>query len=285
MKKLIGLFSVLLLLASCGSNPSANLSSNDVIFEMDGKQVKQNELFTIMKASDGGNTALKLASQKLSESVEDSLIQTELNLMITSQKEDLGDKFLSEINSLGFDSEEDYINRSLKPYLKSKYLIETKLNEEYTKFASQYIPKEAKILKLTDKEKANEATEKLKSGESFDDIAKEYQENTAFTGQAEIYFIEGSKLPAVIVDFIKGQNAPATSEVLITSGEEAQYFLVEVVEPDATKLQEKAVDRALNVSEITQKYIATIHKEHGFKIYDQNLYNALQEQYADYLAN
>ena len=77
MKKLIGLFSVLLLLASCGSNPSANLSSNDVIFEMDGKQVKQNELFTIMKASDGGNTALKLASQKLSESVEDSLIQTE----------------------------------------------------------------------------------------------------------------------------------------------------------------------------------------------------------------
>ena len=164
-------------------------------------------------------------------------------------------------------------------------MIETKLNEEYTKFASQYIPKEAKILKLTDKEKANEATEKLKNGESFDDIAKEYQENTAFTGQAEIYFIEGSKLPAVIVDFIKGQNAPATSEVLITSGEEAQYFLVEVVEPDATKLQEKAVDRALNVSEITQKYIATIHKEHGFKIYDQNLYNALQEQYADYLAN
>lgn len=285
MKKLIGLFSVLLLLASCGSNPSADLSSNDVIFEMDGKQVKQNELFTIMKASDAGTTALKLASQKLSESVEDSVIQTELDEMIKTQKEDLGEEFLKEVKALGFESEEDYINRSLKPYLKSKHLIETKLNEEYSAFASEYIPKEAKILKLKDEAKANEATEKLKNGESFDDIAKDYQENTSFPGLAEVYFIKDSKLPTVVLDFIKGQNAPATSEVLKSSGEEAQYFLVEVVEPDSTKLQEKAVARALNVSEITQKYIASIHKQHGFKVYDQGIYNALQEQYAAYLAN
>lgn len=285
MKKLIGIFSVLLLLAACGSNPSADLSSNDVIFEMDGKQVKQNELFTIMKASDAGNTALKLASKKLSESVEDSVIQKELDEMIKTQKDDLGDKFLTEVKALGFDSEEDYINNSLKPYLKSKHLIETMLNEEYTSFASEYIPREAKIVRLTDEAKANEATEQLKSGKSFDDIAEDYKDSTTYSGQSEIYFLQGSKLPTVVSEFITKQNAPATSEVLVTGKDDTQYFLVEVVEADATKLKDKAVERALGVSEITQKYIARIHKEHGFKVYDQSIYNALQEQYADYLAN
>ena len=285
MKKLIVLFSVLLLLAACGSNPSANLSNNEVIFEMNGKQVKQNELFTIMKASDAGNTALKLASKKLSESVEDSVVQKELDEMVKTQKDDLGDDFLTEIKALGFESEEDYINNSLKPYLKSKHLIETMLNENYSSFASEYIPREAKIVRLTDEAKANEATELLKNGKSFDDIAKDYKESTAYSGQSEIYFLQGSKLPTVVSEYITKQNAPATSEVLKTGTDDAQFFLVEVVEADATKLQEKAVERALSVSEITQNYIARIHKEHGFKIYDQSIYNALQEQYADYLAN
>ena len=285
MKKLIVLFSVLLLLAACGSNPSATLSNNEVIFEMNGKQVKQNELFTIMKASDAGNTALKLASKKLSESVEDSVVQKELDEMVKTQKDDLGDKFLTEVKALGFDSEEDYINNSLKPYLKSKHLIETMLNENYSSFASEYIPREAKIVRLTDEAKANEATELLKNGKSFDDIAKDYKESTAYSGQSEIYFLQGSKLPTVVSEYITKQNAPATSEVLKTGTDDAQFFLVEVVEADATKLQEKAVERALSVSEITQNYIARIHKEHGFKIYDQSIYNALQEQYADYLAN
>ena len=285
MKKLIVLFSVLLLLAACGSNPSANLSNNEVIFEMNGKQVKQNELFTIMKASDAGNTALKLASKKLSESVEDSVVQKELDEMVKTQKDDLGDDFLTEIKALGFESEEDYINNSLKPYLKSKHLIETMLNENYSSFASEYIPREAKIVRLTDEAKANEATELLKNGKSFDDIAKDYKESTAYSGQSEIYFLQGSKLPTVVSEYITKQNAPATSEVLKTGTDDAQFFLVEVVEADATKLQEKAVERALSVSEITQKYIARIHKEHGFKVYDQSIYNALQEQYANYLAN
>ena len=285
MKKLIVLFSVLLLLAACGSNPSANLSNNEVIFEMNGKQVKQNELFTIMKASDAGNTALKLASKKLSESVEDSVVQKELDEMVKTQKDDLGDDFLTEIKALGFESEEDYINNSLKPYLKSKHLIETMLNENYSSFASEYIPREAKIVRLTDEAKANEATELLQNGKSFDDIAKDYKESTAYSGQSEIYFLQGSKLPTVVSEYITKQNAPATSEVLKTGTDDAQFFLVEVVEADATNLQEKAVERALSVSEITQNYIARIHKEHGFKIYDQSIYNALQEQYADYLAN
>ena len=285
MKKLIVLFSVLLLLAACGSNPSANLSNNEVIFEMNGKQVKQNELFTIMKASDAGNTALKLASKKLSESVEDSVVQKELDEMVKTQKDDLGDDFLTEIKALGFESEEDYINNSLKPYLKSKHLIETMLNENYSSFASEYIPREAKIVRLTDEAKANEATELLKNGKSFDDIAKDYKESTAYSGQSEIYFLQGSKLPTVVSEYITKQNAPATSEVLKTGTDDAQFFLVEVVEADATKLQEKAVERALSVSEITQNYIARIHKEHGFKVYDQSIYNALQEQYANYLAN
>lgn len=285
MKKLIVLFSVLLLLAACGSNPSANLSNNEVIFEMNGKQVKQNELFTIMKASDAGNTALKLASKKLSESVEDSVVQKELDEMVKTQKDDLGDDFLTEIKALGFESEEDYINNSLKPYLKSKHLIETMLNENYSSFASEYIPREAKIVRLTDEAKANEATELLKNGKSFDDIAKDYKESTAYSGQSEIYFLQGSKLPTVVSEYITKQNAPATSEVLKTGTDDAQFFLVEVVEADATKLQEKAIERALSVSEITQNYIARIHKEHGFKIYDQSIYNALQEQYANYLAN
>ena len=284
MKKLIVLFSVLLLLAACGSNPSANLSNNEIIFEMDGKQVKQNELFTIMKVSDAGNTALKLASKKLSESVEDSVVQKELDEMVKTQKDDLGDDFLTEIKALGFESEEDYINNSLKPYLKSKHLIETMLNENYSSFASEYIPREAKIVRLTDEAKANEATELLKNGKSFDDIAKDYKESTAYSGQSEIYFLQGSKLPTVVSEYITKQNAPATSEVLKAGTDDAQYFLVEVVEADATKLQEKAVERALSVSEITQKYIARIHKEHGFKVYDQSIYNALQEQYANYLS-
>lgn len=285
MKKLLASVLVLFLVAGCSSNPSAKLSTNEVLFEINGKKVTENDLFNSFKVSDAGSLAIEDAQTVLTKDISEETIATEVAELLEKQKTDLGELFEAQIKSAGYEDEADYIERSLKPFVRLKTLIKGNLNDDYVDFATNYMPKELRIIQLESREAGAEAVEKASAGTSFDEIAEAYAFGTTYDGSQKIYMMNDTKIPAEISKYVLEQNEPAKSGVIETSTGDVKFYMVEVVEPDVTKIKDKAIDAAMQISTLTTKYIAKFYKEAGFKVYDKTIYDLLQKDFKDYIAN
>lgn len=283
MKKLISVL-VLFLLVGC-SDAYATLSTDEVLFEVNGVSVTQKQLFTQHKAADSGSLAIEEAQAVITKDISDESIQEEADALLAKQKEDMGELFELQLKSSGYSSEEDYMERSIKPYLKLKTLISNQLKEDYVDFATNYLPKELQILQLENREKANEAIEALSAGKTFDEVAEEYKSGTTYVGESKIYMMNDTKIPSEISKFVLETNEPKLSGLLETTTGTVSFYIVNVVEPAADKIQDKAIEAALDISELTQKHIAKMYREAGFKVYDKAIYDLLQKDFSDYLAN
>lgn len=283
MKKLLAVMA-LFLLVGC-SDAYANTSTNDVLFKVNDTEVKKNDLFAAMKAADSGRLAIEEGQAIITKDITDEEIMDDVNSKLAQQKEDLGDLFETQVKSLGFLDENDYVERSLKPYFRLQATIRKELANDYSEFATNYQPKDVQILQLTSREKADEVLALLNDGTDFDAIDEDYLSGTTYTGEQKIYMMNDTSIPAEVSNFILETNTAVRSEVIETETGEVKYFIVNVIEPDVTKIQDKAIDAALEDSELTQKYIAKMYKDAGFKVYDKTIYDILQSDFKDYLAN
>ena len=284
MKKLLTLLAAMLILTGC-ANKEASLSTNDVIFTVGKSTVKQNQLFHTMKATDAGSLAIEQAQNIITQDITDEQIQAQVDELLTKQKDDLKDQFLEEIQKLGFDTEEEYVENNLKPYVRMKVYLEKEMNENFEHLAQKLVPRKVAILEIKTKEKADEALALLEAGSSLTEIAEELDQEISHTGEEVVEFLEGSKLPSVVTTFIKENNEAKTSGILETTAEEKQYFIVSVIESDVNSFKEEIIEKALTVSTVTQTELARIYKAHGFKVFDEVIYKALQKTHPTFLAN
>lgn len=284
MKKILVLATALLVLAGCASK-EANPSSNNVLFTVGGNKVTQKQIFHTMKATDGGNTAIRLGQNILTESITDEDVKDLVADMLKKQKDDLKDQFIVEVKKLGFESEAEYVKENLTPYAKLRTLLETTLNEDYERVAGELIPRKVEILEIKDKDNATKAKEMLDNGATLANIAKELDEEVTHKGTEVLEFAANSKLPTQVVDFIRETNAKETSDLIETGDSTKVFYIVNMLNADVNDLKEDTVEAILESNELSQKELARIYKSKGFRVYDLGIYNSLSRTHRDYLAN
>lgn len=284
MKKLIVLLSAMLILVGC-ANKEASTSKNDVIFTIGKNSIKQDQIFHTMKASDKGATAIRLAQNILTSDVSDDDVKDALNEMLTRQKDDLKGEFLTEIQKLGFETEEDYVEKNLKPYVKLLHLLETTISEDYDRFAQEQIPRKVAVLEILSKENATKAKDLVDKGASLETVAKELDEDVKYAGEIKLDFLASSTLPNAVTRFLKETNEPATSEIIETGDSEKKYYIAELVDADLLAMKDEIIEAAMDTQDVSQRELARLYKQNGFKIFDQGIYNALKQTHAEYLAN
>lgn len=284
MKKLLLALTALLVLAGC-ANKEASTSSNEVIFKVGSKTVNQEQLFHVMKSSDAGKTAIREAQDLITKDVTDEDIADEVAELLAKQKEDLKDQFLEEVQKLGYETEEDYVENNLKPYARLRHFLETDLNENFKRLAQDLIPRKIKVLQIKDKENLDKAKEMLADKSSLEDIAKALDEDVTQKGVKTLELMSQSKLPQDVIDFLKENNEPAVSEVLETGTDKDQYYIAELVSADVATFKDDVIEKILSDNTLTQKELGRIYKENNFKVYDEGIYNALKKSHPEYLAN
>lgn len=284
MKKLLLALTALLVLAGC-ANKEASTSSNEVIFKVGSKTVNQEQLFHVMKSSDAGKTAIREAQDLITKDVTDEDIADEVAELLAKQKEDLKDQFLEEVQKLGYETEEDYVENNLKPYARLRHFLETDLNENFKRLAQDLIPRKIKVLQIKDKENLDKAKEMLADKSSLEDIAKALDEDVTQKGVETLELMSQSKLPQDVIDFLKENNEPAVSEVLETGTDKDQYYIAELVSADVATFKDDVIEKILSDNTLTQKELGRIYKENNFKVYDEGIYNALKKSHPEYLAN
>lgn len=286
MRKLLSIIAVALLLVGC-TDARVQISSNETLLSVNGKTVTEQDLFNVMKLSDAGSIVISKASKILTKDVKDASIDKRVEEQMTQVKEYfemLNQDFGDYLTSLGYETEQQYIDEQLYPQYALNFLVEEKVEADYATLATEYKPIKVRILQTATIENANKALERIKNGESFETVSKDLvAEKATYTGETKVYSIKDTQFPTVVSTFVTTQTAPGLSTVLTTEGSEISY-IVEIIETQTDRIKDEAIDMLLENSTLTQSYIANLYKENGFKVYDRDILTGLQTSYSDYLS-
>ena len=283
MKKILSILITLLVLVGC-SSASLKPSNNDVLFKINGKEIRQTDVFESMHLSTNSFQIVRSEAQKilLNHLVEENDdFNKQVQDRLKEAKETLGDNFDLFLKENGFENEEEYIDTIVKDIVRLDIALTQAMEDDYDNIKSKR-PRQVKIIEV-EADNANKALELAKSGSSLEEVYEEYGvENTQYTGNV-ILVSENSNLDTAPLDkLLNATDNGLIKEVVTSSSTNAQYIL-EVVNIDADELKDEVIENFINDSELSEKYLAKLFSEHKFKLYDQHLYDAFKENFPEYI--
>lgn len=282
MKKLLVSLLALLMLAGC-SDARAMISTDEEIFSVGSEKITSKRLFDVMKLSDGGMTVVKSAQNKITENVADADVKAEADKRLEEIKEVFGDQLEERLKQSGYESVDAFMAQTVYPELKMTHLLKEKMVADFEALTTENAPRKARILQLENQEKADEALEKIKGGENFDDVAKDYKvTGSTYDGSAKVHLLKSVQYPQEVADALKNATEPTLSGVLSDSSDDSKY-IVQIIEIDANRYQDETIEAFVGSKDIVNQYLAQLFVDNGFKIYDKDVYDAVAEKFPQYL--
>ena len=283
MKKILSILITLLVLVGC-SNASLKPSHNEILFKINGKEIREDDVFESMHLSNNSFQIVRSEAQKILLNYlveEDDDFNKQVQERLEEAKTTLGDNFDLFLKENGFENEEEYIDTIVKDIVRLDIALTQAMDDDYENIKSKR-PRQVKIIEV-EADSANKALELAKSGSSLEEVYEEYGvENTQYKGNV-ILVSENSNLDTAPLDkLLNATDNGLIKEVVTSSSTNAQYIL-EVVNIDADELKDEVIEEFINDSELSEKYLAKLFSKHKFKLYDQHLYDAFKENLPEYI--
>lgn len=283
MKKILSILITLLVLAGC-SSASLKPSHNEILFKINGKEIREDDVFESMHLSNNSFQIVRSEAQKILLNYlvdEDDDFNKQVQERLEEAKTTLGDNFDLFLKENGFENEEEYIDTIVKDIVRLDIALTQVMDDDYENIKSKR-PRQVKIIEV-EADSANKALELAKSGSSLEEVYEEYGvENTQYKGNV-ILVSENSNLDTAPLDkLLNATDNGLIKEVVTSSSTNAQYIL-EVVNIDADELKDEVIEEFINDSELSEQYLAKLFSKHKFKLYDQHLYDAFNENLPEYI--
>lgn len=283
MKKILSILITLLVLVGC-SNASLKPSHNEILFKINGKEIREDDVFESMHLSNNSFQIVRSEAQKILLNYlveEDDDFNKQVQERLEEAKTTLGDNFDLFLKENGFENEEEYIDTIVKDIVRLDIALTQAMDDDYENIKSKR-PRQVKIIEV-EADSANKALELAKSGSSLEEVYEEYGvENTQYKGNV-ILVSENSNLDTAPLDkLLNATDNGLIKEVVTSSSTNAQYIL-EVVNIDADELKDEVIEEFINDSKLSEEYLAKLFSKHKFKLYDQHLYDAFKENLPEYI--
>lgn len=318
--KLVGATSILLLLATgCGKVPKLE-NGQDAIITLNGNNISVDTLYSEMKDKYALNVILDLMDTEiLNQKYEDTdeiktEIDNEVNLMVKQYGEGSESKLLQQTYSAwGIDNMNDlrdYLklqykrNKAIEDYAKS-IVTDKEINKSYEEdifgdISAKHILISPEVTStMTDAEKkaaeeaalkeANEIISKLKNGEDFSELAKEYSddESNASNGGTLSDFTHGSMVEEIEKAAKNLEVGKYTTTPVKTSyGYHIIYKVAQKDKPELDKVKEDIIEELANekLNDDATLQITALEKiREDYKVEIQD--DTLKSQYETYLKN
>ena len=278
MKKLIALL-CLLVLAGCSDAYASINNANETVFKVGTTTVTRGDLYNYMKAQDGGYTAINMSMENVLnanvEVTEDMKTTVEETLSLYESL--LGENLESYVISMGYPSLDAFKNDMLlseqASALATKY-IET----NFELLCGKYAPKKVKIAVFADQETALKAQTELKNGADFAEVSETYSS----TGSKDsIIYTTQSSYPTAVTYAVSTLTDGMVSDVVTN---ETSYYVIVMENVNALDFKDEAINTILSISSVSTDALLSAFDAAGFHVYDKNLYDAIVENYPDYLS-
>jgi len=188
-----------------------------------------------------------------------------------------GDSMTLLLNYMGYNTIEQYRNTTLLSAKLSK-VAELYIEDNMDSLIEKSHTVKAKIMDVSDVEKANEVIERLKNGEQMSDLATEY-ESISYFGTESIYF-EGYTEMAECLTLTFANAEVGLLETPVTN--DTLYYIIEFTDVDANNFKDELSDAWLTNGLVDgMEVLGTYTKQYNFKIYDESISAQFKESYPE----
>ncbi len=155
--------------------------SSSTVMKSDAGNITTDDLYQAMKAKYGVQTLQQMALEKVL-SKEYKVTKSEVDAAVKQTKDQLGSQFLSTLQQYGYQDENDYRDAIKLNLLEKKAVSKTitvsdkELKDAYTNYKPEI---RARHILVSDEKTANDIETKLSSGAKFEDLAKQYSQDTS----------------------------------------------------------------------------------------------------------
>ncbi len=310
MKKLVKMsfaFTILLLAVGCKNNATLKEGSDILVsFKDSSLNIKTSDLYNELKDKYGTSTLIDMMDKKILEKEfpDSDEIKDYADIQVNSLKNyyKTEEEFIEYINNYGYKDENelrDYFILSYKRNLAVEDYLESLITDkEIEKYYEQKImgditgshilievnttdsmtDEEKRTTKEEAKKKADEALQKIKSGTSFADVAKEYSEDAKTKDDGgKMGTFSPNQLDDVTRQAYENIKVSEYSEVIETEyGYEIFYKEAEKTKPKLEEVKTYIIEtlrdeKLASDSKLQYKGLQAIREKYGFKINDEDL--------------
>ncbi|MED0772465.1 peptidylprolyl isomerase [Bacillus siamensis] len=256
-----------LALSACSSG------DNDVIAKTDAGNVTKGELYTNMKKTAGASVLTQLVQEKVlakKYKVSDKEIDTKLK----EYKTQLGDQYSSLKQQYG----EDYLKDQVKYELLAQKAAKDNIKVTDSDTKEYYDGLKGKIrashILVADKKTADEVEKKLKKGEKFETLAKEYSTDNSKDNGGDLGWFDKKSMDETFSKAAFGLKVGQVSDPVKTK---FGYHIIKKTEErgkydDMKKeLKEEVLKQKLNDNSAVQAAIQKVMKKADVKVEDKDL--------------
>ncbi|MCA1213285.1 peptidylprolyl isomerase [Bacillus amyloliquefaciens] len=256
-----------LALSACSSG------DNDVIAKTDAGNVTKGELYTNMKKTAGASVLTQLVQEKVlakKYKVSDKEIDTKLK----EYKTQLGDQYSALKQQYG----EDYLKDQVKYELLAQKAAKDNIKVTDSDTKEYYDGLKGKIrashILVTDKKTADEVEKKLKKGENFETLAKEYSTDNSKDNGGDLGWFDKKSMDETFSKAAFGLKVGQVSDPVKTK---FGYHIIKKTEErgkydDMKKeLKEEVLKQKLNDNSAVQAAIQKVMKKADVKVEDKDL--------------
>ncbi|MEW4023726.1 peptidylprolyl isomerase [Bacillus siamensis] len=256
-----------LALSACSSG------DNDVIAKTDAGNVTKGELYTNMKKTAGASVLTQLVQEKVlakKYKVSDKEIDTKLK----EYKTQLGDQYSALKQQYG----EDYLKDQVKYELLAQKAAKDNIKVTDSDTKEYYDGLKGKIrashILVADKKTADEVEKKLKKGEKFETLAKEYSTDNSKDNGGDLGWFDKKSMDETFSKAAFGLKVGQVSDPVKTK---FGYHIIKKTEErgkydDMKKeLKEEVLKQKLNDNSAVQAAIQKVMKKADVKVEDKDL--------------
>lgn len=247
----------------------------EVIAKTDAGDVTKGELYTNMKKTAGASVLTQLVQEKVLDK-KYKVSDKEIDNKLKEYKTRLGDQYTALEKQYGKDYLKEQVKYELLTQKAAKDNIKVTDDEikEYWEGLKGQI--RASHIVVADKKTAEEVEKKLKKGEKFEDLAKEYSTDSTATNGGELGWIskDNEQLDST---FRKAAFKLKTNEVSNPVKTQFGYHIIKKTEErgkydDMKKeLKSEVLEQKLNDSNAVQEAVQKVMKKADIEVKDKDL--------------
>ncbi|WP_324635974.1 peptidylprolyl isomerase [Bacillus velezensis] len=256
-----------LALSACSSG------DNDVIAKTDAGNVTKGELYTNMKKTAGASVLTQLVQEKVLAK-KYKVTDKEIDNKLKEYKTQLGDQYSALKQQYG----EDYLKDQVKYELLAQKAAKDNIKVTDSDTKEYYDGLKGKIrashILVADKKTADEVEKKLKKGEKFETLAKEYSTDTSKDNGGDLGWFDKKSMDETFSKAAFGLKVGQVSDPVKTK---FGYHIIKKTEErgkydDMKKeLKEEVLKQKLNDNSAVQAAIQKVMKKADVKVEDKDL--------------
>ncbi|PAO67319.1 MULTISPECIES: peptidylprolyl isomerase [Bacillus] len=257
----------ILALSACSSG------DKEVIAKTDAGDVTKGELYTYMKKTAGASALTQLAQEKVLDK-KYKVTDKEIENKLKEYKTQLGDQYSTIEKQYG----KDFLEETVKMELLTEKAAKDNIKVTDADIKEYWEGLKGKIrashILVADKKTAEEVEKKLKKGEKFEDLAKEYSTDSSASKGGDLGWFAKD---GMIADFSKVAFKLKTGEVSDPVKTQYGYHIIKKTEErgkydDMKKeLKSEVLEQKLNDSNAVQEAVQKVMKKADIEVKDKDL--------------